>query len=175
MPEFRMDPPKPFQKINVLFTRWEDVEAFGRAIRQPVTRKTKSVWYPPKPKRSRKEKMFHSINPNPPLPSTPGWKPREAPSDESAVASVPFMITRHMRNQLHRLGYSDDEIAELTPQEAHDIVRDAADFDDDEITSKLHRCGYSDDEIAMLTPQEAHDIVRDAADTADDDEITSND
>jgi hypothetical protein len=39
------------------------------------------------------------------------------------VASVPFMITRAMREQLHQCGVSDDQIAELTPQQAHDIIR----------------------------------------------------
>src|SRR5262249_11340236 len=39
------------------------------------------------------------------------------------VASVPFMITRAMREQLRQCGVSDDQIAELTPQQAHDIIR----------------------------------------------------
>jgi hypothetical protein len=42
---------------------------------------------------------------------------------EDTVASVPFMITRAIREQLHQCGLSDDQIAELTPQQAHDIIR----------------------------------------------------
>src|SRR5262249_6648357 len=49
MPSFRMDPPKPCQKIIISFMRWEDVEAFGKLIGQPVTPRTKSFWYPPSP------------------------------------------------------------------------------------------------------------------------------
>ena len=41
----------------------------------------------------------------------------------STVASVPFMLTRAMREQLRQCGVSDDQIADLTPQQAHDILR----------------------------------------------------
>jgi hypothetical protein len=33
------------------------------------------------------------------------------------------MITRAMREQLHQCGVNDDQIAKLTPQQAHDIIR----------------------------------------------------
>jgi RecA-family ATPase len=46
-----------------------------------------------------------------------------ATEDSGTVASVPFMITRAMREQLHQCGVSDDQIADLTPQQAHDIIR----------------------------------------------------
>ena len=42
--------------------------------------------------------------------------------DHGTIASVPFMITRAMREQLNQCGVSDDEIADLTPQQAHDII-----------------------------------------------------
>jgi hypothetical protein len=63
---------------------------------------------------------------NPP-PGGTGQGAVEAPARSNGggptVASVPFMITRAMREQLHQCGVSDDQIAELTPQQAHDIIR----------------------------------------------------
>jgi Protein of unknown function (DUF3631) len=38
------------------------------------------------------------------------------------VASIPFMITHSMKDQLRGRGLSDDQIANLTPQEAHEIL-----------------------------------------------------
>jgi hypothetical protein len=38
------------------------------------------------------------------------------------VASVPFMITHEMARRLRILGYSDDAIRHLTPQEAQQIL-----------------------------------------------------
>jgi hypothetical protein len=35
---------------------------------------------------------------------------------------IPFMITHAMRAQLHELSYSDEEIALLTPFEAHELL-----------------------------------------------------
>jgi hypothetical protein len=67
MPSFRMQLPEPCQKINILFARWEDVEAFGKLIGQPVTPRTKSFWYPAQPKKSRKDLMYHDKDPDPPL------------------------------------------------------------------------------------------------------------
>jgi hypothetical protein len=49
------------------------------------------------------------------------------PEDLETVASVPFMITRAMREQLHQCGVSDDKIAKLTPQQAHDIISQGSD------------------------------------------------
>jgi hypothetical protein len=34
------------------------------------------------------------------------------------------MLTRAIRQQLHQCGLSDGEIAELTPQQAQDIIRE---------------------------------------------------
>lgn len=36
------------QKIVVSFTCFEDVQAFARLIGQPLTRKTRGVWFPPR-------------------------------------------------------------------------------------------------------------------------------
>jgi len=68
MPSFSMsgDTP-PCKKINVLFASWEDVKVFSKLINQTVTPKTKSVWFPPVPKRSRKDLMYHNKDPDPPL------------------------------------------------------------------------------------------------------------
>jgi hypothetical protein len=40
---------------------------FSKLINQNVTPKTKSVWFPPVPKRSRKDLMYYDFNPDPPL------------------------------------------------------------------------------------------------------------
>jgi hypothetical protein len=40
----------------------------------------------------------------------------------SSVASVPFMLTRRMKQRLRERGMSDDEIAHITPQRAHEIL-----------------------------------------------------
>jgi hypothetical protein len=45
---------------------------------------------------------------------------------EGTTASVPFMMTRDLKSQLQARGYSAAEIANLTPQKAHDIVREVA-------------------------------------------------
>jgi hypothetical protein len=68
MPEFSMTgDTAPCKKINVLFASWEDVAVFSKLINQKVTTKTKSVWFPPVPKKSRKDFMYHNKNPDPPL------------------------------------------------------------------------------------------------------------
>jgi hypothetical protein len=41
---------------------------------------------------------------------------------EDTVASVPFMLTRDLKRRLRVCGYSDEQIAHMTPQEAHDIL-----------------------------------------------------
>jgi hypothetical protein len=59
MPEFRNNPPEPFGRVSVLFARREDMELFAKLIEQPITPRTKAVWFPAKPKASRKDFMFH--------------------------------------------------------------------------------------------------------------------
>jgi hypothetical protein len=55
-------------------------------------------------------------------------RPRAAPdqgvveAQEGTVASVPFMTTQEMKRRLRVCGYSDEQIARMTPQEAHDIL-----------------------------------------------------
>jgi putative DNA primase/helicase len=48
-------------------------------------------------------------------------QPTAAP-DQGTVASVPFMLTQEMKRRLRVCGYSDGEIATMTPQRAHDIL-----------------------------------------------------
>jgi hypothetical protein len=38
------------------------------------------------------------------------------------VASVPFMVTLEMKRGLRALGYSDEQITHLRPQQAHEIL-----------------------------------------------------
>jgi putative DNA primase/helicase len=50
---------------------------------------------------------------------------KKAPSageEEETAASVPFMITRAMKDGLRARGYSDEQIRNMTPQEAHNIL-----------------------------------------------------
>jgi hypothetical protein len=46
----------------------------------------------------------------------------KAPKPSTNVASVPFIITHAMKDQLRGRRFSDDQIANLTPQEAHEIL-----------------------------------------------------
>jgi hypothetical protein len=59
MPAYRNDPPKRYGQVKVLFARREDMEAFAELIDQPITDRTKAVWYPAKAKVSRKDFMWH--------------------------------------------------------------------------------------------------------------------
>jgi hypothetical protein len=46
----------------------------------------------------------------------------EARTSSTNGASIPFMITRTMKDRLRGRGFSDDQIANLTPQKAHEIL-----------------------------------------------------
>ena len=39
------------------------------------------------------------------------------------ISHVPFMITQAMKQELRALGLSDDEIANLTPEQAHERLK----------------------------------------------------
>ena len=41
---------------------------------------------------------------------------------QNGAASVPFMITQDIKRRLRVCGYSDEQIAALTPQEAHELL-----------------------------------------------------
>ena len=48
---------------------------------------------------------------------SPPWSPTPV-----HVASIPFMITRMMKEQLHAQGFSEQQIFEMTPQRAHELL-----------------------------------------------------
>jgi hypothetical protein len=53
------------------------------------------------------------------------WLAAQAKGEATAsgtVASASFMITHAQKADLRGRGYADDEIAALTPQQAHDIL-----------------------------------------------------
>jgi putative DNA primase/helicase len=60
-------------------------------------------------------------NPNGDAPSS-GVAAVKAPNSSDNGASIPFMITRAMKDELRRRGLSDDQMENLTPQDAHDIL-----------------------------------------------------
>jgi hypothetical protein len=64
--------------------------------------------------------------PNKPLKSK-AWDDEDGrdancPTQTGRVASVPFMLTNEMKRRLRICGYSDEQIAHLTPQQAHEIL-----------------------------------------------------
>lgn len=44
----------------------------------------------------------------------------EPPDELVTVAAIPFMITRTMKEQLYSRGFSEQDVVEMTPQQAHD-------------------------------------------------------
>jgi hypothetical protein len=58
-------------------------------------------------------------NAQPVAPEAPVASPEPAPG---TVASVPFMITRAMKMELVAKGYTAEQISEITPEQAHEIL-----------------------------------------------------
>jgi len=54
-------------------------------------------------------------------------------SEEKMSASVPFMITKDMKNRLSLLGYSEEEVRKMTPDSAHQILNKSEAKADSEI------------------------------------------
>jgi hypothetical protein len=52
-----------------------------------------------------------------------GRQQQQQTEQEQPPQGVPFMITRTMKEELRACGMSDDEIANLTPQQAHEILQ----------------------------------------------------
>ncbi len=46
MPEFSQEKQTPFANIQVRFETAQDLEAFAQLLRQNLTSKTKSIWFP---------------------------------------------------------------------------------------------------------------------------------
>lgn len=65
------------------------------------------------------------------------------------VAGVPFMVTRAMVEKLRKLGLTAEQIARLTPQEAHDIIAQA------EQASAGQDAGLSQWRLQQLAPSYA--------------------
>jgi hypothetical protein len=47
MPDFVQEEKKPYKKVNVCFQNKEDYEKFRALMDQPMTDKTKTIWFPP--------------------------------------------------------------------------------------------------------------------------------
>jgi hypothetical protein len=48
----------------------------------------------------------------------------ERPQVESTIASVSFMITQQQKEMLRELGYTEEQIREMTPENAHTILKE---------------------------------------------------
>ena len=46
MPDFVQEEKKPYKKMNICFQTKEDFEQFRKLLDQPMTDKTKAIWYP---------------------------------------------------------------------------------------------------------------------------------
>jgi hypothetical protein len=57
-----------------------------------------------------------------------------ATSQPTTSASVPFMITIGQKGKLKALGYSEDRIRDMRPQEAHDLLKSSAEGRGAELT-----------------------------------------
>jgi RecA-family ATPase len=55
-------------------------------------------------------------------PAPASEQPQGNGSEPGAVASVPFMMTHAQKRELGLLGYSDEQILEMTPQQGQDII-----------------------------------------------------
>jgi hypothetical protein len=51
----------------------------------------------------------------------PAWFDSQR-ADTTSTASVPFMITQAQKVELRARGYSDEQVRDMTPQEAHAIL-----------------------------------------------------
>lgn len=52
MPDFKQDDQEPFRTLHVHFADQKSVDEFAKLISQPITLKTRFVWYPQMEKRS---------------------------------------------------------------------------------------------------------------------------
>lgn len=58
MPEFCIENKPPFKELRIKFDTPEDYKLFAKMIRQPLSMKTISIWFPCHPKESRREWRF---------------------------------------------------------------------------------------------------------------------
>lgn len=50
MPEFKQPDNGPYRQIIISFESAEDVEEFAKLIKRSITNKTKSLWFPDRPR-----------------------------------------------------------------------------------------------------------------------------
>jgi len=60
MPEFEQEDTEPHQIINMSFTTKKAVKRFAKLIKQNITPKTKSLWFPKQEKKERFEYIDES-------------------------------------------------------------------------------------------------------------------
>lgn len=58
MPSFEMEKVEPYKKITIRFENEKDYYDFAELIKQKLTIKTKSIWYPYKPHRREVQKKW---------------------------------------------------------------------------------------------------------------------
>jgi len=58
MPEFTQNDAKPIHQVIVGFATKEDMHKFSKVIGQPLTAKTRSVWYPAVPEETALDKRW---------------------------------------------------------------------------------------------------------------------
>jgi RecA-family ATPase len=76
-------------------------------------------------------------------PPSEGKQGKEQPSagESDTVASVPVMITRAMKARLRARGYSDGQIANMRPKQAHDILADRHAWGGDDLRLQPYATG----------------------------------
>src|SRR5690606_13599418 len=105
-----------------------------------------------------------------PATPTPGQPPAAPPTTPEATpaqgpARVPTMITRRMREQLVDLGYTTEDIRQMTPQGAWEIITEgrqkAASVEDEELDEQMPRAipeGMPEQEERTPTPVEDEEL-----------------
>lgn len=58
MPEFIQEKQEPFAQITVRFETEADLLEFAELIKQPLTRKTKSIWHPQVKRGIHRDKVY---------------------------------------------------------------------------------------------------------------------
>lgn len=61
MPEFNQPDNGAFRQLLISFDTQEDIDEFSKLINQNITSKTKSLWYPPRPKNNVVDLFYFDI------------------------------------------------------------------------------------------------------------------
>jgi len=97
--------------LRRLYARWIKDGRLGATVSDPVQ--------PDRSKAAEEGPGLKSIV------ETPVVEPEARPQAETALPAaegIPFMVTRAMKERLRGLGYTDEQIADMRPAEAHDIL-----------------------------------------------------